>query len=136
MKEQYYYSATRRGFYPGSMKESYEKSINGWPEDAVEISEVKYNALLKGQEKGKEITPDINGKPVLTDPVIDPVVVAEGTQSSLLKEAEDIICYLERAVKYGMATEEDKLRLEAWEKYSVLLYRVNPENPEWPEKPE
>ena len=52
------------------------------------ISETKYNALLKGQEGGKEITPDANGNPALTDPVVDPVVVAEGTQSNLPQEAK------------------------------------------------
>ncbi|MEH4990358.1 tail fiber assembly protein [Enterobacter asburiae] len=66
----------------------------------------------------------------------DQVVIARGTQSRLLQEAEDTIRYLERAVKYGMATEQEKADLEAWEKYSVLLGRVNMENPEWPEKPE
>ncbi|HHV2780844.1 TPA: tail fiber assembly protein, partial [Escherichia coli] len=27
-------------------------------------------------------------------------------------------------------------RLEAWERYSVLVSRVDPANPEWPELPQ
>ncbi|HFV1306955.1 TPA: tail fiber assembly protein, partial [Escherichia coli] len=27
-------------------------------------------------------------------------------------------------------------RLEAWERYSVLISRVDTANPEWPQKPE
>ncbi|HAX9705664.1 TPA: tail fiber assembly protein, partial [Escherichia coli] len=35
-----------------------------------------------------------------------------------------------------MATEEERTRLSAWERYSVLLRRVDSANPEWPQKPE
>ncbi|WP_181367062.1 tail fiber assembly protein [Enterobacter sp. CGMCC 5087] len=68
--------------------------------------------------------------------MVEHITIAKGTQRRLLAEAEKIIRPLERAVKYGMATDEEKASLEEWEKYSVLLYRVNLENPEWPEKPE
>lgn len=53
----------------------------------------------------------------------------------LVKEAEAVIQVLERAVKYDMATDEEKSRLEAWERYSVLLSRVDVEKPDWPENP-
>lgn len=54
----------------------------------------------------------------------------------LVKEAEAVIQVLERAVKYDMATDEEKSRLEAWERYSVLLSRVDVDKPEWPVVPE
>ncbi|MFZ4171339.1 tail fiber assembly protein [Enterobacter ludwigii] len=139
MKEQYFYSAARRGFYPGSMKEAYEKSINGWPDDAVAITEAKYNSLLKGQESGREITPDANGNPVLTDPVVDRVVVAEGTKRQLLREAAEKIGVLQDAVELNMATEDEKFQLIEWKKYRVLLTRIKPDDApdiEWPAKPE
>ncbi|GLH24085.1 hypothetical protein ENT52713_14810 [Enterobacter sp. 200527-13] len=66
---------------------------------------------------------------------LDPLIIARDTQSRLLKEAEDTIRYLERAVKHGMATEEETVSLEAWEKYSVLVSRVKP-GEDWPLKPE
>ncbi|HHL0960415.1 TPA: tail fiber assembly protein [Serratia marcescens] len=37
---------------------------------------------------------------------------------------------LERAVKHDMATAEEKAWLEAWERYSVELSRVDVEKPE------
>ncbi|MEI9743575.1 tail fiber assembly protein [Enterobacter ludwigii] len=62
--------------------------------------------------------------------------IAQQLKRKLLAEADGVIALLERAVKHGIATEEEKLRLEAWEKYSVLLSRVSPEKPEWPDMPE
>ncbi|MGC4124130.1 tail fiber assembly protein [Enterobacter sp.] len=66
---------------------------------------------------------------------VNNVVITQETRAGLLREADDVIRPLERAVKHGMATPEEAERLEAWERYSVLLSRVNP-GEEWPEKPE
>ncbi|MFZ4170914.1 tail fiber assembly protein [Enterobacter ludwigii] len=71
--------------------------------------------------------------------ILDRVIISSGTRSCLLAEAERIIFPLALAVKHDMATEEEKLRLAAWEKYSVLLSRIKPEDApeiEWPKKPE
>lgn len=68
--------------------------------------------------------------------ILDQVIIVRGTQSRLLKEADAIIRRLERAVKHDMATAEEKAKLEAWERYSVLLNRVDVDKPEWPDKPE
>ena len=57
-------------------------------------------------------------------------------QAALLSEAESVIQPLERAVRLNMATDEERTRLEAWERYSVLVSRVDTANPEWPQKPE
>lgn len=65
MIEKYYYSATTKGFYLLSIKNSYDESKNGWPADCVEINENYYRALLNGQSDGKNIVPDENGTPVL-----------------------------------------------------------------------
>ncbi|WP_436882779.1 tail fiber assembly protein [Enterobacter asburiae] len=138
MEERYFYSPTTGGFYPLTMKEQYENSINGWPVDAIEVSTEDYRALMDGQENGQVITPDANGKPVLTDPVVDPVVVAEGTKRQLLKEAAEKIAILQDAVDLNMATEDEKFLLIEWKKYRVLLTRIKPEdapNIEWPVKP-
>ncbi|WP_096889823.1 tail fiber assembly protein [Escherichia coli] len=61
---------------------------------------------------------------------------AESQKAALLSEAESVIQPLERAVRLNMATEEERTRLEAWERYSVLVSRVDPANPEWPEMPQ
>lgn len=56
-----YYSQSTSGFY--------SKDINGdnIPQDAVELSEEEYRALLEGQSKGKRIVSDLNGLPSLAD---------------------------------------------------------------------
>ncbi|MWS98468.1 tail fiber assembly protein [Escherichia coli] len=61
---------------------------------------------------------------------------AEVRKSTLLAEAEALIQPLERAVRLNMATDEERSRLEEWERYSVLVSRVDPANPEWPEMPQ
>ncbi|EHA5593235.1 tail fiber assembly protein [Escherichia coli] len=61
---------------------------------------------------------------------------AELQKAALLSEAESVIQQLERAVRLNMATDEERSRLEAWERYSVLVSRVDTANPEWPDKPE
>ncbi|WP_105488060.1 tail fiber assembly protein [Escherichia coli] len=61
---------------------------------------------------------------------------AESQKAALLSEAESVIQPLERAVRLNMATDEERTRLEAWERYSVLVSRVDTAKPEWPQKPE
>ncbi|EAA7930736.1 tail fiber assembly protein, partial [Salmonella enterica subsp. enterica] len=61
---------------------------------------------------------------------------AEAKKQKLLEEAEAVIKLLSRAVKMGIATDEERLRLEVWEQYSVLVSRVDTSAPDWPEKPE
>lgn len=138
MKDRYFWSEKENGFYPESMKELYENSPDGWPGDAVEISEELYNSLLEGQSRGKVITSGSDGKPLLSDPAIDHIAIAEAEKNLLVSEAEEMILPLQRAVKYDIASDEEKQRLKAWEIYSVKLSRIDtsaaPEI-EWPEKP-
>lgn len=138
MKDRYFWSEKENGFYPESMKALYENSPDGWPEDAVEISEELYNSLLEGQSRGKVIASGHDGKPLLSDPVIDHTALAEAEKSRLGSKAEEMILPLQRAVKYGIASEEELQSLKKWEIYSVKLSRVDtslaPEI-EWPEPP-
>lgn len=138
MKDRYFWSAKENGFYPESMQELYESSPDGWPQDAVEISEELYNSLLEGQSRGKVIASGRDGKPLLSDPVIDHTALAEAEKSRLGSKAEEMILPLQRAVKYGIASEEEMERLKEWEIFSVELSRVDtslaPEI-EWPEPP-
>ena len=67
------------------------------------------------------------------------VAAAEAKKSQLITEADNVIAPLERAVKRDMATDEEKAQLDAWERYSVLLSRVDTDKaPDiaWPVKPE
>lgn len=70
---------------------------------------------------------------------VDNIAVAENKKSQLMADANAAIAPLERAVKLEMATDEEAEKLNAWERYSVLLSRVKPEDGpdiDWPEKPE
>lgn len=64
------------------------------------------------------------------------VAQARETLAQLNDEADASIAPLERAVRLNMATDAEKARLDAWERYGVLLSRVDVESPEWPDKPE
>ncbi|EDV4868636.1 tail fiber assembly protein [Salmonella enterica subsp. enterica] len=61
---------------------------------------------------------------------------AEAEKVRRLAEAESVIAPLARAVKLKIATDEEIKRLEAWELYSVMVNRVKPSEPDWPQKPE
>ncbi|EBE2365558.1 tail fiber assembly protein [Salmonella enterica] len=60
---------------------------------------------------------------------------AESKKAKLLEDAETVITPLARAVKLGIATDEEQKRLEVWEKYSVLVNRVDISKPDWPDRP-
>lgn len=64
-------------------------------------------------------------------------VAAEKAQR--IAAALQVIIPLQIMVKRDMATDAEKAKLEAWEKYSVLLNRVNVAKAgkvKWPESPE
>ncbi|MBJ2869323.1 tail fiber assembly protein [Salmonella enterica subsp. enterica serovar Derby] len=61
---------------------------------------------------------------------------AEVKKLKLLEEAEVVIKPLSRAVKMGIATDEERKRLEAWELYSVMVNRVDAASPDWREVPD
>lgn len=80
---------------------------------------------------GKKITPRVVPKSEL-------LAQAEETRAQLMAEANQKITLLERAVKYGMVTNEEKTTLETWERYSVLLSRVDisaAPDIDWPPQP-
>ncbi|MDM2912961.1 tail fiber assembly protein [Citrobacter sp. Cpo035] len=60
---------------------------------------------------------------------------AESKKKTLIADAENAITLLSRAVRLGMATEEEIRLLEKWERFSVLVSRVDVANPEWPTPP-
>ena len=62
--------------------------------------------------------------------------IAQKLKRQLLTEAREKIAILQDAVDLGMAKEDEKFQLIEWKKYRVLLMRVDPDKPEWPEKPE
>ncbi|HEI3267379.1 TPA: tail fiber assembly protein [Escherichia coli] len=142
MVEQYFYSPSNGGFYFQSMKDIYENSEAGWPGDAVSISEKWYQYLMNGQSNGRVIVCNEYNQPVLSDPPLptpdELIASAESQKIALMQDANNVIAPLERAVKLGMATSEEEKMLESWERYSVVLSRVDPRDApdiHWPEVP-
>ncbi|RRZ90938.1 tail fiber assembly protein [Erwinia sp. 198] len=138
----YFYSKKTNGFYPEIMKADYESSPDGWPDDAVVVSEESYNKLYEGQAHGKIITADNDGNPILIDPpgptTGQLIALAEEQRGNLLAEATIAIAPLQDAVELDEATDEEKVQLAAWKKYRILLNRLNVNTaPDiiWPEKP-
>ncbi|MBK6259213.1 tail fiber assembly protein [Citrobacter youngae] len=119
----------------------YDVEINGddIPQDAVEINDDTWMALLNGQAEGKIISPDENGYPVLTEPPPltqqELIAQAELKKRELRIKADSEISWRQDAVDAGIATEEETAALTEWKKYRVMLMRVNPEKPEWPPLP-
>ncbi|XTZ36758.1 tail fiber assembly protein [Salmonella enterica] len=135
----YYYSPENNGFYPAVLKADYE-AAGTWPVDAIPVSDRWYQYLLDKQSSGQIIKPNEYGQPVVAAPppptAEDLIRQAENQKAKLLTEAESVILPLERAVRLNMATDEERARLESWERYSVLVSRVDTAKPEWPDKPE
>lgn len=80
-----------------------------------------------------------NGKKWVTDTVAQKAAAVAAAESELNARTQEAIAIIQRltmAVKYDMASDEEKASLEAWEKYSVLLGRVDTSKPVWPERPQ
>ncbi|EEC4814857.1 tail fiber assembly protein [Salmonella enterica subsp. enterica serovar Reading] len=67
-------------------------------------------------------------------PPIRPLALAASSPAQDLL-AEAVITPLARAVKLGIATDEERQRQEVWEQYSVLVSRVDTASPDWPDVP-
>ncbi|EJA5115465.1 tail fiber assembly protein, partial [Salmonella enterica] len=60
---------------------------------------------------------------------------ADETKIRLLQMASGKIAPLQDAVDLGIATDDEKARLDEWKKYRVRVNRVDTSNPDWPEQP-
>ncbi|WP_240116270.1 tail fiber assembly protein [Erwinia endophytica] len=144
MIEKYYYSAKTGGFYLIYDKAAY-KSGNGWPDDAVAVTDEDYKALFAGQEKGKVIIADSTGKPTLADPVINWQLKAESQRQNLLSEANGTIADWRTELQLEVISDDDKASLIQWMAYikalkvldftgvtDEMIYKTIA----WPDKPE
>ncbi|CAI2427909.1 Caudovirales tail fibre assembly protein [Serratia proteamaculans] len=138
----YKFSATTTGFYPVSMLDSYDQA-GTLPTDLVDVTDEGYDTFTGTAPEGKTRGSNKGGQPAWVD-IPKPTPEQMRSQAIYRKQAEmakaeDVIAPLERAVKLDMATDEEKAQLDAWERYSVLLSRVDTDKApdiEWPERPE
>lgn len=139
---EYYYSASTNGFYPLSLKDDYEASKNGWPKDAIAVTDDEYNLLIDGRGKGKIIEADSKGKPVLLDPPpLSPQQLAEvinDKRNALIAEATQKTQNWQTQLMLGIITDDDKESLVLWMKYVQQLQLIDPwvsTDVSWPSKP-
>ncbi|MCD5373439.1 tail fiber assembly protein [Escherichia coli] len=60
----------------------------------------------------------------------------ENQKKILLQQAREKTQFWQTQLRLNMATDEERTRLESWERYSVMVSRVDTAKPEWPQKPE
>lgn len=139
----YHFSASSLGFYPSVMFEDY-KAAGSLPGDLVEMTDDEVSTFrLSPTPSGKRLGATADGRPCWVD-VPPPshaelVSQAESQKAQLAAEAERSIRPLERAKQLGIATDDELTSLTEWERYSVLLMRVDTSlapNIEWPQKPQ
>lgn len=143
MTEKYYYSATTRGFYAESNKKQFENSPTGWPDDAMEVSNEKYEALFAGQAQGKCIVPDENGAPTLSDPPAPTkeqlIATSEAEKSHRLAVAQTTITVWQTKLLMGRKlTDSESENLNAWIDYIDAVTAVDTSaapNINWPTSP-
>lgn len=129
-------------FYPEDLKAEYE-SGDGWPEDAIEISQEQWEEFIGVPPSGKTLGSDISGMPAWVD--ISPptheqrVAVAELKKAELLAEAEATISIWQSKLLLGIISDKDKASLIEWLAYIDALNAIDTDtapNINWPEMPE
>lgn len=134
------FSPKTNSFYPESLREYYEEA-GTLPDDLVDVSDEVYS-MFSGQPPDGKVRGSEKGEPAWVS--IPPQTKEQAQQEAEIKkqqltyESDAIILHLERAVRLNMATDEEKVQLDAWERYSVLLGRVDVSKGsgiEWPTPP-
>jgi len=140
----YFYSKYTGGFYNDDEKSVYEDSLNGWPNDAVAISDYEYQEILGGQAKGKQISINSDGKVILISPQIDWLLLAEQHRENLLSAANAATADWRTELQLDVISEDDKPKLIKWMAYIKVLKNLdissvnNQEDFDsvtWPEQP-
>lgn len=119
-----FYSKTTRGFYDSEIHGTPGHPGCVVPEDAVEVPEDAYTALMAGQSAGQEIAPDADGHPVLRDRVYsdaDLGAMARARRVPLLANADAMVNTME----------DNGESATAWRAYRQLLRDV-PKQPGFP----
>lgn len=136
----YKFSAKTNSFYPVELLESYEEA-GTLPTDLLDVTDEAYTIFIEQPPEGK-VRGSKKGMPAwvnISPPSEDQAKEYAGIKKQqLIDQSDAIILHLERAVRLNMATDEEKVQLDAWERYSVLLGRVDiskGSDIEWPTPP-
>lgn len=129
--------------YSASSNSFYDTAINtDIPEDAVDMTDDEWAAMLDGQAAGQIIEAGSDGKPMLTERVLTAGEITAQTEAKkrgLRAVADSTITPLQDAADLDIATEAETAALAAWKQYRVLLNRVDTSTApdiSWPVQPE
>ncbi|CUK21558.1 phage tail assembly chaperone [Achromobacter xylosoxidans] len=64
----YYFSPSRLAFYPESLRDVYEASPSGWPEDGLEVTSERYEQLYSEHQQGRVFCTGPDGEPMTKEP--------------------------------------------------------------------
>ena len=128
-----YYNAKNNGFY--------NSEINIIPENSVKITHEYHAELLQKQSAGFVIQSDKNGYPIAVEKTLttDEIKTLNKSQKQrLISAANEKITLLQRAIKYNVATDDEKQLLEQLELFTINVSRINTSdiNVVFPEMPE
>ena len=128
-----YYNATTNGFY--------NSEINIIPKNSVEITHEYHAELLQKQSAGFVIQTDKNGYPIAVERTLTAEEIKtlnESQQQRLISAANEKITLLQRAIKYNVATDNEKQLLEQLELFTINVSRIDTSkiNVVFPEMPE
>lgn len=138
----YLYSNSRKSFYPVSLIENYRNSVEGLPEDLVEVSDSDFNEFSQSRtneccnltESGFEWIPK-GPEPVSVED-------AYRIKSILLNSANNTISIWQTKLMLNRLSDEDKIKLNAWLDYIDEVEAIDPNSVEdpsaiqWPTAPE
>ncbi|HGI5215074.1 TPA: tail fiber assembly protein [Providencia alcalifaciens] len=138
----YYYSATENAFFPAILQTSY-KNAGSWSAKGKWVDESVFTEFATSPAPaGKMRVAGKNGMPTWGDlpkPTKEQLIAESEQQKQLLAdEAEKNITILERKVRLGMATDDEKDSLVAWEIYSIKVSDIDTSTApdiDWPQKP-
>lgn len=112
----WWFSPSRCSFYLEDMKETYEASDEGWPEDAHHVDTEVYMTFMGGEKpEGLRLGADEEGNPAWVEDVMD--AEAQGVwagymRSKALRETSEELHLMTAKGLLGRLTDEERKALE------------------------
>ncbi|PVZ87900.1 phage tail protein [Serratia sp. S1B] len=135
----FFYSASTNAVYAESDKQLFIES-GIFPDDARLLPDDVFDTYFRNEPPegkrriaGKNGLPSWESVPPLTNE--DKVNATLAERARLFSLASEIMTPLQYAVDLGMASDEEREKLTAWKQYCVLLMRIDPLSPTWPDVP-
>ncbi|MHA7123970.1 phage tail assembly chaperone [Achromobacter xylosoxidans] len=126
----YHFSPSRLAFYPDNLRDVYEASPQGWPDDGVEVSPELYERLYSEHLQGRVFCAGPDGEPMTKEP--DPpspeqlAATERAWRGSLLNATDALVQRHRDELEDGTST---TLSAEQYQELQVYRHALR----EWPE---